>query len=374
MRGDPLQLRGNPLPHPTALGGARAPGCRVWYAGRRPRRQLPPLRRGLLRDGPARRRLHPAQLPGQAPRARAHAEGRAGASSPRRRALPRDGAVPRARPRRARDRHRHRRAERRPSRLRGADRDRRGARDGSGGRGRRDDDPHVHERHDGPPQGRHAHVPRLHGLRDRQRGARRRHAAWRGAALRAALPHRRHDQHDDDALDRASPGPHAAVRAARLARSGRERAHHARLPRANDAEAAARRAGPRAPRPLEPGDSLVRWRIHAVSRHPPRHRALPDQRRVRERVRADGDHLDAHHPRTGGPPVGRYRRGDRAADQAPHLDRPPASRRRGADRRRGRRHARLGGGGRDLRPHAARHEGIRGRYRVAAPRRLAPDA
>ncbi|TMA34890.1 MAG: hypothetical protein E6J79_15945, partial [Deltaproteobacteria bacterium] len=140
-------------------------------------------------------------------RAKRPARGR-GRGGARRRALPR---APRGAPERASrapDGRRARPPGRAVGRLRGAGRGGGGARLGGRRRGRRRHHPHVHERHDRAAEGRDAHLRRLHRLRHRQRRAGGRHAARRGAPLRAALPHRRRDQHDDHALDRPAPRPH----------------------------------------------------------------------------------------------------------------------------------------------------------------------
>ena len=105
--------------------------------------------------------------------------------------------------------------------LRRAPRRRRRARGRGRGRRRRRQHPHVHERHDVVAERRDAPLRRLLGLRHRQRRAGGRDAARRGALVRAALPHRRRHQHDDDAVDGPEARDAAAVRAEELARSGR---------------------------------------------------------------------------------------------------------------------------------------------------------
>src|SRR5438132_150205 len=325
VRGSPLHLRRDVGARPPA--GVRP--CESWrgarHASRRAARELSPLRRGVLRDRAPGRGFHPAQLPRQAARAGAHARYRGAARPARGRALPRAGRVGEVE---APGPDRLRPAGARLRGLRGADRGLRRARGGGRGRGRRHRDPHVHERDDGASQGRHADAPRLHRLRDGQRRAGRRPAARRGPPVRAALPHRRCDQHDDHALDRPPARAHAAVRPARLARGGGARAHHTRLPRAHHAEAAARRAGARAAGPLEPGDPVLRGGGDAVPGRPPCDRALPPERRLRERLRADRDDLHAHHPRPRGPSPPGDAGGDRGAAAVP-----PRGRGSGGDRR-----------------------------------------
>ena len=85
---------------------------------------------------------------------------------------------------------------------------------------------------------------------------------------------------------------------------------------------------------VEPRDPLVRRRADAVPGDPARDRALPAERRLRERLRADRDDVDAHRPRSRRPPARGHARRGRAAHAAAHVDRAAAARRRGADRRR----------------------------------------
>ena len=136
-------------------------------------------------------------------------------------------------------------------------------------------DPHVHQRDDVPAEGRDAQLRRLHRLRHEQHRARRRHA--RGTALlsRAALPHRRRHQHDDDAVDRPPARGPAAVRgAAWLEPVERERVTHAfvvptmmkQLLDQPDLEQ----------HDLSSSESLVRRRADAVPGDPPRDRAVPE--------------------------------------------------------------------------------------------------
>ena len=83
---------------------------------------------------------------------------------------------------------------------------------------------------------------------------------------------------------------------------------------------------------------------------------------LRERLRPDRDDVDAHRARPRRSPARRRRRRRSSATlRRLRVDRPAAARRRGADRRRRRADARRRRGRRDLRPHAARHEGLRGR-------------
>src|SRR5207247_726297 len=103
-------------------------------------------------------------------------------------------------------------------------------------------------------------------------------------------------------------------------------------------------------------------------------RALPPERRLRERLRADRDARHAHQPRPRGPSDPGAAGGDRDAAEAAHLDRAPAARRRGADRGRRRDGPPARRGGRDLRAHTARDEGLRGRRVAPGARRLAADA
>src|SRR5207248_9334631 len=63
--------------------------------------------------------------------------------------------------------------------------------------------------------------------------------------------------------------------------SGTPRDLHSFPTRRSSDLAAARRAGPGAAGPLEPGDPLLRRRGDAVPGHPPRDRALPQEGRLR---------------------------------------------------------------------------------------------
>ena len=132
-------------------------------------------------------------------------------------------------------------------------------------------------------------------------------------------------------------GRHAAVRRQDLAATGRARESHPRLRRADHDEADPRRAR-RSPTPIFRSLTNLAYGGAAMPIQVIRRaiEAFPENRRLRQRIRPDRDHLVADRARSRRSSDRRHAGTDRAQAQAPQLDRPAAARRRnrGARRRR----------------------------------------
>src|SRR5260370_19745981 len=95
--------------------------------------------------------------------------------------------------------------------------------------------------------------------------------------MRALLPYRRHDRDDDQPVGRPENDRDAAVRREIVARSRPEGTRHARVRRAHDDEAVARRPQLLEDRLREPDESRLRRRRQAALRSPPRVGTLPTE-------------------------------------------------------------------------------------------------
>ncbi len=200
---------------------------------------------------------------------------------------------------------------RRSRRREGRDRRRRG-------RGERCLDPHVYERHDESPQGSSPHPRRLHGLRDQYHRARRRDRSRNRPGVGAILPHCRNGADDDhDVVGPPSRGV-AAVRGERVARDRRARARHPRHGRADHAQANHRSSRALEVRSRDAYQPLLRRRANAASGDSPGDRAVAEEDRVRERVRANRNHFHPDDPWSRGSPPRRDASGNRK--KAPALD------------------------------------------------------